>query len=163
MSLPLTPPLTGAFTERDSLAKAVRPRLYHSSAVLLPSCQVMVSGSDVTGDTTAEVYSPVSICSGGSALALLGVSRQVRRADADGHVAAVVSAQLPLLPASLALQQHYTTAQTRDLCTCQPCLPVSSPIHAPPNLLAPCRSPTCSAAPAPSSSAAATPLCRASP
>ncbi|KAI7836014.1 hypothetical protein COHA_010098 [Chlorella ohadii] len=51
-------PKTGAFTERDSLAKAVRPRLYHSSAVLLPSCQVMVSGSDVTGDTTAEVYSP---------------------------------------------------------------------------------------------------------
>lgn len=38
----------------------MRPRLYHSSAVLLPSCQVMVSGSDVTGDTTAEVYSPVS-------------------------------------------------------------------------------------------------------
>jgi hypothetical protein len=51
-------PKTGAFSERDSLAKAVRPRLYHSSAVLLPSCQVMVSGSDVTGDTTAEVYSP---------------------------------------------------------------------------------------------------------
>lgn len=56
-----TPPApAGAFTERDSLAKAVRPRLYHSSAVLLPSCQVMVSGSDVTGDTTAEIFSPVS-------------------------------------------------------------------------------------------------------
>jgi hypothetical protein len=35
-----------------------RPRLYHSSAVLLPDCRVMVAGSDVTWDTTAEVYSP---------------------------------------------------------------------------------------------------------
>ena len=42
------PPPAGAFSRRDSLARAVRPRLYHSSAVLLPSCQVMVSGSDVS-------------------------------------------------------------------------------------------------------------------
>lgn len=31
-----------------SLAMAIKPRLYHSSAVLLPNCQVMASGSDVS-------------------------------------------------------------------------------------------------------------------
>ncbi len=157
----LLPSLTGAFTERDSLAKAVRPRLYHSSAVLLPSCQVMVSGSDVTGDTTAEVYSPVSLCSGAAHLHCWGAADWT--AEANASVAAPVSARLLVLPASLALQQLYTTAQTRDLCTCQPCRPVCSPIHVPPQLSSPLCSPTCSAAPAPSSPAAAMPLCRARP
>lgn len=61
-SLPL-PPLAGRFlnlepvmyntetnqwSAKGSLAQAIKPRLYHSSAILLPSCQVMASGSDVS-------------------------------------------------------------------------------------------------------------------
>lgn len=59
----LCPPSAGQFLNREpviyntetfqwsakgSLAKAIKPRLYHSSAILLPNCQVMASGSDVS-------------------------------------------------------------------------------------------------------------------
>lgn len=33
----------------------MRPRLYHSIGILTPYCKVMVAGSDVTNDRTAEV------------------------------------------------------------------------------------------------------------
>ena len=36
----------------------MRPRLYHSVAMLLPDCRVAVAGSDVTWDTTAEIFTP---------------------------------------------------------------------------------------------------------
>lgn len=32
--------------------------MYHSVALLLPDCRVMVAGSDVTYDGTAEIFSP---------------------------------------------------------------------------------------------------------
>lgn len=32
--------------------------MYHSTALLLPDCRVMVAGSDVTYDGTAEIFSP---------------------------------------------------------------------------------------------------------
>lgn len=51
-------PVTSQWSKKGSLALAAHPRLYHSSALLLPSCQVMVAGSDVTNDMTAEFWSP---------------------------------------------------------------------------------------------------------
>lgn len=51
-------PATGKWTEKGSLSEAMRPRLYHSVAVLLPDCTVLTSGSDVTWDQTAEIWSP---------------------------------------------------------------------------------------------------------
>jgi len=36
----------------------MKPRLYHSTALLLPDCRVAVAGSDVTWDTTAEIFTP---------------------------------------------------------------------------------------------------------
>ncbi|CAL5224105.1 g6736 [Coccomyxa viridis] len=39
-------------------AAASNPRLYHSTAILLPSGEVLVSGSEVTQDFTAEIYRP---------------------------------------------------------------------------------------------------------
>lgn len=54
LTLPPADPFTKRWSQKGSLASMVRPRLYHSSAVLLPNCQVMVGGSDVTNDTTAE-------------------------------------------------------------------------------------------------------------
>ncbi len=39
---------TNQWSAKGSLAQAIKPRLYHSSAILLPSCQVMASGSDVS-------------------------------------------------------------------------------------------------------------------
>ncbi|KAI3437758.1 hypothetical protein D9Q98_000206 [Chlorella vulgaris] len=51
-------PATGQWSEKGTLATMLRPRLYHSVAVLLPDCTVMMAGSDVTNDKTAEIFSP---------------------------------------------------------------------------------------------------------
>ncbi|KAL4854334.1 Aldehyde oxidase GLOX1 [Chlorella vulgaris] len=49
----------GVWSRKGSLAQMRgRPRMYHSNAVLLPSCKVMLAGSDVTGGTDAELWSP---------------------------------------------------------------------------------------------------------
>ncbi|KAL4856170.1 Aldehyde oxidase 1 [Chlorella vulgaris] len=44
-------PATGQWSEKGTLATMLRPRLYHSVAV-------MMAGSDVTNDKTAEIFSP---------------------------------------------------------------------------------------------------------
>lgn len=49
---------TGKFSMRGSLEEGARPRLYHSVAILLPDCRVLVGGSDTTNDHTAEIFSP---------------------------------------------------------------------------------------------------------
>lgn len=49
---------TGSWSARGSLAEMARPRMYHSVALLLPDCRVMVAGSDVTYDGTAEIFFP---------------------------------------------------------------------------------------------------------
>ncbi|PSC67206.1 kelch motif family [Micractinium conductrix] len=51
-------PVTRTWSKAGSVAPMKRPRLYHSSAILLPSCQVMTGGSDVTADNTAEIFTP---------------------------------------------------------------------------------------------------------
>lgn len=51
-------PVARTWSVRGSLAEMTRPRMYHSVAVLLPDCRVMVAGSDVTYDGTAEIFSP---------------------------------------------------------------------------------------------------------
>jgi hypothetical protein len=51
-------PASGQWSARGSLAQAGRPRGYHSFATLLADCSVMISGSDVTDDRTAEFFRP---------------------------------------------------------------------------------------------------------
>lgn len=51
-------PATRSWSARGSLAEMARPRMYHSVALLLPDCRVMVAGSDVTYDGTAEIFFP---------------------------------------------------------------------------------------------------------
>jgi galactose oxidase-like protein/glyoxal oxidase-like protein len=46
-------PATNSWT---TMASAQRPRMYHSSAILLPDARVLTAGTD--GEFTAEIYSP---------------------------------------------------------------------------------------------------------
>ncbi|PSC67212.1 kelch motif family isoform A [Micractinium conductrix] len=78
-------PVTEKWSRRGTLALAMRPRLYHSTATLLPNCQVMVAGSDVTYDTTAELYSPPYLSQGKRPVIIGGVPEAVTR----GQVLAV--------------------------------------------------------------------------
>lgn len=48
----------GKWSKKGSLAEMARPRLYHSTALLLPDCRVWIGGSDVTGETMAEIWAP---------------------------------------------------------------------------------------------------------
>ncbi|PSC76751.1 kelch domain-containing [Micractinium conductrix] len=57
-------PTTGRWSAQGSLAKSVRPRLYHSITMLMHDCRVLTSGSDVSWDFTAEFYSPPYLSAG---------------------------------------------------------------------------------------------------
>ena len=57
-------PETQQWSKPGSLAMAMRPRGYHSLHLLMPDCRVMAAGSDVTGDKTAEFFSPPSLSAG---------------------------------------------------------------------------------------------------
>ncbi|PSC68470.1 kelch domain-containing [Micractinium conductrix] len=51
-------PVRKAWSRPGNLAQQRSLRLYHSSAILLPSCKVMIAGSDVTLGNYAEIFSP---------------------------------------------------------------------------------------------------------
>ena len=51
-------PNTGRWSAKNALAPMNHPRMYHASAILLPDCRVMMAGSDVTKDITAEIFTP---------------------------------------------------------------------------------------------------------
>ncbi|PRW56142.1 galactose oxidase [Chlorella sorokiniana] len=57
-------PVTGKFSAKGSLSMAARGRGYHSIALLMPDCRVMVGGSDVTNDHTAEFFYPPHLAAG---------------------------------------------------------------------------------------------------
>ncbi|EFN50720.1 hypothetical protein CHLNCDRAFT_142582 [Chlorella variabilis] len=51
-------PVISRWSAAGSQDEPARPRLYHSVHLLLPDCRVLAAASEVTNDTTAEIFSP---------------------------------------------------------------------------------------------------------
>ena len=126
-------PVSETWTE---VASTQRPRVYHSTAILLPDGRVVASGSD--GEFTAEIYSPPYLFSGArpqisSAPNTIthGSSFDISTPDAQ-NVAKVVMIRPGAMTHAVNMEQRYVELEFQagtDVLTVQP---PSNPNVAPP-------------------------------